>query len=396
MSASPARYRQRSSPSHERIGWLLFLLFVAAGIAYFPVTHHLKAASVLMNIAEPGAKGFVSDYSKNPIKTQEFSLNVNGTAVRSRIYSPVGVERPPAVVILHGVHHLGIEEPRLKNFARAMASHGYMIMTPELPGIDNYHVNAASIPVIGEAAKELTRWSGAPKVGVLGLSFAGGLALIAANDPNYAKSIAFVAAVGAQDDVARVLKFFATNEIPLPEGGVEKLKAHEYGPLVVVYSHPQDFFKGKDAAIATNAVQYILWEDSAKAHAEAAKMSPDGQKKMKLLFDHKTDALAPMLLASIDKYKAEYKPASPRGNITSLKVPVFLLHGAADDVIPSAETLWLEQDIPAGLVKARLISSVVSHVELEGDTSVQDEFDLVHWMSVMLDEADDSARPARH
>jgi dienelactone hydrolase len=396
MSAAPARSRRRSSASHEWIGWSILLLIVAAGVGYIPVTHHLRAASVLMNIAEPSAKGFIPDYGKNAIKTQDFSLNVNGAPVRSRIYSPVGVERPPAIVILHGVHHLGIEEPRLKNFARAMASHGYMIMTPELPGIDSYHVNASSIPVIGEAAKELTRWSGAPKVGVLGLSFAGGLALIAASDPNYVNSIAFVTAVGAQDDIARVLKFFATNEIPLPDGANERLKAHEYGPLIVVYSHPQDFFKGKDAQLAATVIQNILWEDNAKAQAETAKMTADGQKKMKLLFEHKTDSLSPMLLASIDKYKAEYKPASPRGNIATLKAPVFLLHGSADDVIPPAETLWLEQDVPAGLVRARLISPVVSHVELGGDPTAQDEFELVHWMSAMLDEADDSARPSRH
>jgi hypothetical protein len=72
------------------------------------------------------------------------------------------------------------------------------------------------------------------------------------------------------------------------------------------------------------------------------------------------------------------------------------LHGSADDVIPPAETLWLEQDVPAGLVRARLISPVVSHVELGGDPTAQDEFELVHWMSAMLDEADDSARPSRH
>jgi pimeloyl-ACP methyl ester carboxylesterase len=394
MSAAPVRARRstRSTRSSEWQSWLVLLVLIAALAAYFPIRHHLRAASVLLRISDPNARGFLADYATNAVKTEDFQLKFDGGTAKARVYVPVEVDRPPALVILHGVHHLGIEEPRLKNFARAMASHGYMILTPELPGIDNYHVSAASLPVIGEAARELTRWSGAQKVGVLGLSFSGGLALLAASDPKYADNIAFVTAVGAHDDVARVLKFFATNEIPLPTGGTEKLKAHEYGPFVVVYSHPQEFFKGRDVPIAEQAMQSLLWEDVDKAHATAATMSPEGRRKMQLLFDHHTEALAPLLLTSIEKYKSEYQTASPRGHIAGLHVPVFLLHGAADDVIPPAETLWLEQDVPAGLVQARLISPVVSHVELGGDPSARDEFELVHWMSTMLDEADSHRR----
>ncbi len=367
---------------------LLAMIFIIAGLAYRPVAQHLRAASVLTRIGQPDAKGFIANFGTNAITTEDFSFDVKGTAIHSRMYIPTGVERAPAIVILHGVHHLGIEEPRLKNFARAMASHGYVILTPELPGIDDYHVTSASVAVIDASLLELSRRSGAPKVGVLGLSFAGGLALIAASDPRYADSIAFVTAVGAQDDVARVLKFFATNQIPMPSGETEKIQAHEYGPLVVVYSHPRDFFSETDAPIAERALQHLLWEDLTVAHTEAAKMSADGQRRMQLLFDHHTETLAPILLASVDKYKAEYVPASPRGNMAGLHAPVFLLHGAADDVIPPAETLWLEQDIPAGHVRARLISPVVSHVELGRHPSARDQFDLVHWMSAMLDEAD--------
>jgi pimeloyl-ACP methyl ester carboxylesterase len=386
MPVAPAPAKRNTI--RKTSGTVFAIVLIVAGLGYRPVTHHLRAAAVLTRIGQPEAQGFIADYETNEVTTEDFSFDANGTAVRSRMYVPVGAKEPPPIVILHGVHHLGIEEPRLKNFSRAMASHGYLVLTPELPGIDNYHVTGASVPVIGAAAQELSRRSGAPKVGVLGLSFAGGLALIAASDPRYADNIAWVTAVGAQDDVARVLKFFATNEIPLPTGETEKLKAHEYGPLVVVYSHPEEFFSAEDAPIAERALQHLLWEDMAVAHAEATQMSPDGQRRMQLLFEHHTESLAPVLLASIDKYKAEYVPASPRGNISGLHVPVFLLHGAADDVIPPAESLWLEHDIPAGLVRERLISPVVSHVELGQHPSARDQFDLVHWMSAMLEEAD--------
>jgi len=363
-------------------------IVVLAGVAYRPVTHHLRAASVLIRIGQPDAQGFLANYGTNPITTEDFTFTADGAPVRARMYVPTGIERPPAIVILHGVHHLGIEEPRLKNFARAMATHGYEILTPELPGIDDYHVTGASVAVIGDAAKELKRRSGAGRVGVLGLSFSGGLALVAAADPRYAGDFAFVTAVGAHDDMARVLRFFATNEVLLPSGAIEKMQAHEYGPLVVVYSHPEEFFTAADAPTARLTLRYLLWEDLARAHAEAARLSPEGRRRMQLLFEHHTETLAPVLLANIDKYKSEYEPASPHGNLAGLRVPVFLLHGAADNVIPPAETLWLERDVPAGMLRAALISPVVSHVELGRNPTLRDELNLVHWMSAMLDEAD--------
>ena len=147
--------------------------------------------------------------------------------------------------MLHGVHHLGIDEPRLEAFATAMASCGIRVLTPELPDIKDYHVDASSIRTIGESARWFARRSGAP-VGVMGLSFSGGLALEAAADPAYAAAFRFVMAVGAQDDMTRVANYYRTGEDERPNGTVERLAAHPYGPLVLEYEYVQDFVPAKD------------------------------------------------------------------------------------------------------------------------------------------------------
>src|SRR5439155_24989482 len=83
---------------------------------------------------------------------------------------------------------------------------------------------------------------GAP-VGVMGLSFAGGLALMAAADARYQSDISSVIALGAYDDLARVTRFLATNEIELPDGKTGRIPAEQYGALVLVYAHIEDFFR---------------------------------------------------------------------------------------------------------------------------------------------------------
>src|SRR5205823_3807992 len=105
------------------------------------------------------------------------------------------------IVLAHGVHRLGIEEPRLQRFARAIAASGVVVMTPEIAELTDYRVDPRSIDTLGAAAHSLRERTHAP-VGLMGMSFAGGLSLLATADPAYAPDIAFVVAIGAHDDLA--------------------------------------------------------------------------------------------------------------------------------------------------------------------------------------------------
>ena len=77
---------------------------------------------------------------------------------------------------------------------------------------------------------------------------------------------------------------------------------------------------------------------------------------------------------------------SPHGHLGGVHVPVYLLHGAGDTVIPPSETSWLARDVPQACLRSALISAAISHVELGGEPSVQEQFALVHFMYGLLDE----------
>jgi hypothetical protein len=68
---------------------------------------------------------------------------------------------------------------------------------------------------------------------------------------------------------------------------------------------------------------------------------------------------------------------------------VFVLHGAGDNVIPATEALWLAHDLPSALVRASLVSPAIQHVELQGQPTLGDEIALVHFLSAVLEEADE-------
>ena len=324
--------------------------------------------------------------------TQDFSFSVEAATgtqqVRARLYLPVGKPKAPGLVIFHGVHHLGIDEPRLMGFAAAMASCGLRVLTPELPDIKDYHVDQNSVRTIGESAKWFAAQTGGP-VGVMGLSFSGGLALVAAADPLYHPDFKFVFAVGSQDSMNRVTQYYRTGRDVRPDGSIEVLPAHEYGPLVLEYEYLEDFVPAQDLGPVRAVLRAHLYEDKA-AEAKASLGLNEVQKREALeLMDATSPTTRAKIAAAIAKHTAELAGLSPRGRLRTLSTPVYLLHGEADNIIPSAETLWMASELQSEDLKAMLVSPVLSHLDLDGPKpGAWDEWRLVHFFGLIMDAAE--------
>ena len=348
------------------------------------VRAHLQAVCVLREITGGPAPWFARELTV-PVTTEDLSFAIaGGQAVRARMYTPRGRENAPAMVVLHGVHYLGIDEPRLMGFARAMAGCGIRVLTPELPGIKDYHVSEDSVVTIGESVKWFAQRTGGP-VGVMGLSFAGGLALVAAEDPEYSPDFKFVFAVGAQGSMERVTEYYRTGRDARPDGTVEVLAPHEYGPLVIEYEHLEDFVPAADLAAVRAVLQAHLYEDS-KAEAQASLGLNAVQKRETLaLMDATSEETRARIAAVQKKYAEEMVRLSPKEKLSKLETPVYLLHGEADNVIPSAETLWMASQLEHEQLKAMLVSPVLSHVNLDGPApGAMDEWRLVHFFAQVM------------
>lgn len=370
----------------QKIFIFLFVLVASIGligaVLLHPMGAHLRAMSMLLRFTSPQSHGFSTSFAQHPVQEEDGSAQTAHGTLRYRLYVPQGVENPGALVLLHGVHHLGIEDPRMWNLARALAGAGVLVMTPELRDLADYRVTSQTIDVIGESAVILsTRMN--RTVGVIGLSFAGGLSLLAAGKPEYAHKMGFVLAIGAHDDMGRVARFFAANTIVKPDGTEAPFASHEYGVLVLAYAHLEDFFSPKDVPIAREALRQWLWEQP-DAMKTAAALSPEGQKKLDLLLHHR-DVLRESLLAQITLHKEEMDAVSPHGHLAQVHTAVFLLHGSGDTIIPSSETLWLAKDVPQAELKSTLVSPALVHVDMGDKVTWQQQWQLVDFMAQILD-----------
>ena len=395
---APASSRQRPRLFAAALGIAALLLLLTLAWPRFRET--LQAAAVLKLVADQPVPGFLRWTVADHVKVDELSFpagtgQANKGLVRARLYTPLEHPDAPALIVLHGVHYLGIDEPRLIAFATAMSACGLRVLTPELPDIKDYHIGPNSIATIGESAEWLAAHTGGHSVGVMGLSFSGGLALLAAADPQFQPSIRFVFAVGAEDQMQRVAAFYRTGQAAAPNGTELLLPPNEYGPLVLEYENLEDFVPASDLAPLRAVLRAHLYEDAPNSPAEKAslaRLNPQQAGEARALMAIDAPTTRALLAKAEAKHITDMARVSPHGHLGRLSVPVYLLHGAADNVIPSSETLWMQSELPTTTLKAALISPVLSHLDLDGASpGVLDNLRLVHFFAMILREAEDAS-----
>jgi pimeloyl-ACP methyl ester carboxylesterase len=349
--------------------------------------YELRSYALLTRFVDPQATGPLLRFETNAVSTEDVTFETKDGDVAGRLYLPTGIAKPHGIVILPGIHHLGIYDPRFTNFSRALAASGFAVLTPVLASLADYRVDSASIPTIGASPAWLERRLGTGPVTVIALSFSGGLALLAACDPQYAPHMRALVLFGGYENLERVARFLVTGQEEFPDGHILPAPAHDYGASVFVYAHLSQFFDPKDIPAAHEALRYWLWEEPKNAEPWLAKLSQQGRNLLDALMSRRIDLVRPQLLAAFHADQAELASLSPHGQIGNLRVPVFILHGASDTVIPPAESLWLEKEVPRRDLRPILITPAFTHVDPQHKASWIDQVRLVDFIAAVLQEA---------
>jgi pimeloyl-ACP methyl ester carboxylesterase len=236
----------------------------------------------------------------------------------------------------------------------------------------------------------LAQRNGGHAVGVLGLSFSGSLALLAAAEPQFSPSIKFVVAVGSEDEMARVANYYRTGIEPRPDGTLEQLPPHEYGALVMEYENLQDFIpNAADLEPLRAVLRAHLYEDVTAEDAALARLTPAQRAEADQLMDTTSSKTHQLLAESNARHLQAMAAISPHGHLAQLAMPVYLLAGEGDNIIPSAETQWLETELPRKKLKAVLVSPMISHLDLDGaGPTFLDQLHLVHFFALILHAAE--------
>lgn len=254
-------------------------------------------------------------------------------------------ETATTIVFLHGMSPLGISDPRQIKAARALAAAGFHVLCPEIPDIRNLQVTGESIEVFIKLIESICRDAKICPQGRVALfapSFSGAICLKAAADPRIADSITAICALGAFSRIERSLHYLMHTD-----------DADAYARLIILANFLPRLKIGKGLKRYYLAAAHDNWNATASrnqnlsgfsqtnmAAAELKRLTPMQRRLVNRIENDKPfrRELGSRLLTVMSDTLAAYNVAEVA---TEVKAPVFLLHGAQDDVIPARESTEL-------------------------------------------------------
>ncbi len=370
---------------------------------------YTRAAALIVRLANiPGWPNELASWEQEPVTVSGTSVPSRHGSLRALVYMPARPRR--AVILVAGVNAFGIDEPRLVGLATQLAEVGFAVITPELPDLQRYDISPRTTDMIEDAAVWLSARRALARdgrVGLIGISFAGGLSVVAAGRPALRDHAAFVFSFGGHSDFARVLRFLCIGMEPAPPGAAAPADA-DGGTAVEVYHKPHDYGVAillrtlADRLVPSEQVEPLqssiirflhashmdlidkakAAQEFASARAMAEALPEPARTLMSYVNTRRVDLLGPKLLPFI----------GPARNMSSLSpdqspapsAPVFLLHGTDDNVVPAVESLMLARYLDGKTRTRTLLSGLITHAELDRAPTSSEVWHLVSFFAEMF------------
>ncbi|HEX2572841.1 MAG TPA: hypothetical protein VH877_25040 [Polyangia bacterium] len=388
--------------SRKRITVAVFLLAVFA-LGAVPARGYLRSASLVARAAgmHEGWPGRIAAWDIGAFERRDLEVPSRQGPLRARLYlPPAGSQTSRPVVLTSGVHKDGIDEARLVGLASDLARGGVAVLTPELPDLMEYRITPRLADLIEDAGRwasedqALAPWRTDGRVGLVGISFSGGLAVVAGGRPALADRVAFVLSFGGHGDLGRTLRYLCT--------GVQPDQAlrppHDYGVVVILLNVAHLVVPPAQVDLLRQGIRTYLhasssamvdWNRARAEFAAAERAQKDMPEPAATLMGYvntrNVRALGPILLPIVDRYTAS--PALSPERSPAPRAPVFLLHGADDNVIPAIESTLLGRRLgEQGTPVHHLVTPLITHAELNRQAGPGEAWRMIAFWKDLLDE----------
>ena len=367
------------------------MIALGLGVTGWIVRPYVASAALLLDLADPTSRLRVWLPARpEAVRTSDLVVPTRHGPIAARMYTPVsGSSR--TIVVFPGVHAGGVDEPRLAALTARLAGEGATVLAVPLPALRAYRITPESTDAIEDTIGWLaSRRDLAPagRVGVIGVSFAGGLALAAAGRPGVDSRLTAVVSLGGHGDLPRAMTYACTGR--LPDGTPRP--PHDYGVVLLLRAAvgrlvPPDQVDALDRAVVTylDASSFASLDPSrsttlfAEARRAESILPEPARTLLHWVNERDVTPLGERLLPFVEALGGH--PALSPERSPATHVPVFVLHGQLDNVIPSSEAPALVEYLArAGNTRVRqLLTPIVSHADMRQDFSLVDAWRLTRF-----------------
>jgi dienelactone hydrolase len=362
---------------------------------YVAAHDYVRGASFVVQAA--GMQGIartVAEWETRDVTEHALTIPLRSGVIPARKYLPKGAQRR-SFLLVPGIHASGVDEPRFIGFARDLASMGHPVVTIGPPDLARYTISPQTTDAIEDAAAWLSRQRDlAPdgRIGMMGISFAGGLSIVAASRPALQNHVALVLSLGGHGELPRTLRYLCTG---IQADGTRR-PPHDYGVVIVLLGVAHLVVPAEQVAPLRQALLTFLEAsrldlvDKAESAAQferarglAAALPEPARTLMNYVNARDVDHLGPILLPHVAALGGD--PTLSPALSPPPAAPVYLLHGAGDNVIPAAETIALARTFTdRGAETHPLVTPLITHAEVDPAAGARDVWGLVGFWSDVL------------
>lgn len=313
------------------------------------------------------------------LQVKEVEVPCHGGPLPTTVIRPREGGPGPGWVVLHGITRPGRRHPGLVRFARALAATGSTVVIPEIRewvALELAPHRARDATLAGlQALKEDPGVVG--RSGLVGFSFGAPQALRVAMDPEVAPALGVVAAFGGYGELERTLRFLLTGRHAW-KGTDYRVRPDPYGRWIVAANFLTRTPGWEDAgdvaralgelAGAAGDLQVEAWSPELDAVKDRVTAMVAAERRALFAYfappAHQeppaADADAEEWALRLTRTARQSQPLLELPRDLEIPVPVFLIHGRNDHLIPFSETLRLAPRVRAPRVTTT-VTGLFSH-----------------------------------
>ncbi len=380
---------------------MLLIVVLVLIVFVYVAAPYARAMALIVRVAALGgpAQAIISIQDNRVEAQPRHMVPTRHGDVPAQFYMPATVSER-AVLVMPGFNSNGLDEARLAALAEDIAASGYPVMALALPDLQQFRLTPAATDVIEDAVAWMAkqpRLTSDGRVGIIAVSFSGGLAIVAAGRDSIRDQVAYVVSLGGHGNMLRVMKYLATGIAPTVDG-LSNHAPHDYGVAVILNTLadrgvvPNDQAAPLREAIETylRASQATVISDAAaapifaQARTMAESLPEPSRTYMQYVNERDVKRLGAVLVPHLDQAGVNDPALSPE-LASAPAASTFLLHGYDDNIIPPAESVLLAEHLRAKGVRTKvLLSGLITHASVNPHATAMDAWKLVSfWASVI-------------
>ena len=363
----------------RRIG-LVLLVAIVALIAWEPTRVAIQTAIMLPNLLDAGLKP-LNLFSEAPLRTavEYRTTGPDEEPELAELWVPAWAssERPAgALLLVLGVNNVGRNHPAVERVADGLARTGVVVLVPDSRVLLEGRLELGEVDGVVQAFELL---AARPEVdpgrlGIVGFSVGGSLALLAAGDPRIVDDVRWVNAFGAFADASTYLAAVSAHAYRGPDG--EEV-AWTPSPLareihlqfmLDIVRNPDD----REALDTSFRARILEGERPAPDPVLRAALETDAARAVHDLLTAPSLDEATAAIDELPRRARSFIDAiSPLGRVDAIRADVHLMHETEDHHVPFVESRALAAALAgAGILAAHTEFRLFDHVQ-------PDDLDLV-------------------